>query len=105
MRVSPNRETGELTALRVWQIACPSWGFVIPNRRVIRQGFMMANDVYESAVSQSTEARVETLLVRTQNKESSRSGGNRWNEARLKTTCAYTPVDVRHEGRYLEAVS
>jgi hypothetical protein len=104
MRFSPNRETGVLSALRVWQIACPSWGFVIPNRRVIRQGFLAADEIYNGAVSQSTEVRMETLLVRTQNKESTPFGRKRWNEMRLRTACAYTPVDVRDEGRYLVAI-
>jgi hypothetical protein len=104
MRVSPNRETGELRALRVWQIACPSWGFIIPNRRVIRQGFSAASDIYDSVGSQNTEVRAETLFVRTKNTDSTILVQNRWSETRLKTNCAYTPVDVRDEGRYLVAI-
>jgi hypothetical protein len=105
MRVSPNRETGELTALRIWQMACPSWGFVIPNRRVSRQGFMSASDVYGSAASQTTEVRSETLLVWKQSAELTVSETKkRWTKTRLMTNCAYTPVDVRDEGRYLVAV-
>jgi hypothetical protein len=101
MRVSPNRVTGQQTALRIWQMARPSWGFVILNQRVARQGFLHADEVYKAGQPLDTELRMEELRVFS---GSAREERPKTREQVLATVCAYTPVDVQDEGRYLVAI-
>src|SRR5207248_2816053 len=92
------------TALRIWQVACPQWGFAISNRRAIRQGFRHAAEVYDTAAGLETILKPENLQLQVRPPHPRTSDRQLWRECSLSTVCAYTPVDVRQEGRYLVAV-
>jgi hypothetical protein len=83
--------------LRVSQYARPSWGFLIPNQRVFKQGFLSAGSIFDRGENQWTVTVAERLCLKN-------ICGDRqvkWALRNIETTCAYTPIDVKSEGRYL----
>jgi hypothetical protein len=101
MRMCANRVTGQQVGLRIWQMARTSWGFVILNQRVARQGFLNAADVCHGGRTGQTVFFNERLRVTL---EGGGAGGHRNERVELPTVCAYTPVDVQQEGRYVVAI-
>ena len=105
MRVAKNAYTGKDVGLRIRQIACPTWGFILPNKRVSRLGFAQAADVFDNCISQQTHVTKETILVWLNSEYFKIKYPQKWiREYPLSTTCAYTPVDVNNEGRYLVTI-
>jgi hypothetical protein len=99
-RELPNQWTGREACLRLWQHARPSWGHIISNKRASKQGFASARGVYDETADQETVVVSERLdLWRSQENEKSK-----WKRIATDTQCAYTPVDVKGEGRYLIAM-
>lgn len=96
----PNPATSSEIALRVWQRACPQWGYLPRNQRVTKQGFDSADRVYSLQKDQETVVYDERLRLRF----ASRKGSVKWPIKTVDTVCAYTPVDVISEGRYLLAI-
>lgn len=103
MRVGPNRVTGKEVGLRIWQRACPPWGYIATNQRAERQGFACATDVLKTERDQHTSLREESLVVKLADARPEHPGP-KWHQVPLVTRVAYTPVDVKGEGRYLVAV-
>lgn len=99
-REHANQWTGRERFLRLWQYARPSWGHVISNKRAHKQGFAAAQGIYDDVVDQETVVAEEQLeLWRTQEGEK-----KKWKRTKVRTSCAYTPVDVKGEGRYLVGI-
>ncbi len=93
----PNPATSHDVGLRVWQRARPSWGFLVPNQRAIKQGFICAGAIFDRGENQKTVPVKEQLQL----KYSCPREKIKWQVRVTETTCAYTPVDVKSEGRYL----
>lgn len=87
-------------ALRIWQTTFPSWGFVVSRQTAAKQGFLSATSTFDRATNLETKLCLEDLRL----KRLSSTGKGRWGAQRLNSLCAYTPVDVEHEGRYLVVV-
>ena len=104
MGLSPNARTGRQLALRLWIAACPTWGHVIANRRVARQGFASAADAFDTLAANDTLVVREELWVRVRSVRPTGPRGGRWIPDTLATQCAYTAVDVRGAGRELIAI-
>jgi hypothetical protein len=96
--VNPN--TGHERALRIYQRACPAWGYVICRQRATKQGFGEAETVWRDGSNQMTVFVSEKLRLRRYSDQ----GGPRWLTQELDALCAYTPVDVKTEARYLLAI-
>lgn len=99
MRYGPNRYTNHEPTVRVWQAARPSWGYIVRNQRASKQGFGQALLQLNDGIDQVTSVCDETLRLRWRNPD----GQPAWITAQHHTHCAYTPVDVTQEGRYLVA--
>jgi len=99
-RVARNRHTGLDRGLRMWQSARPPWGYVVTNRRVRRQGFRAAHEVYAKAEPGGIAVYRERLSVRRR----TMGGPTKWTDYELTVDCAYTAVDVRDESRFLLAI-
>jgi len=95
-----NVHTGRERTLRLWQSSRPSWGHVLANRRATRQGFDAAPEVFDTGSNQETVVRHERLLLRVHRPQNT----PKWPVEPLSAACAYTPVDVVTEGRYLVAI-
>jgi len=93
----PNPATSHDVGLRVWQRARPSWGFLVSNQRAIKQGFISAGTIFDRGQNQKTLTARERLRLRF----SCPNEQVKWPVRTTETTCAYTPVDVKSEGRYL----
>ena len=93
----PNPTTSLEPALRVWQCARPQWGYLAGNQRVAKQGFSSAEKVYSFQKNQETVVYDEQLRLRF----ASLRGPVKWPMKIIDAACAYTPVDVTSEGRYL----
>lgn len=87
-------------ALRIRFAARPSWGHVIFNQRVLKQGFSQANDAYRFLGHMKNTWRDEILLL--QNKCA--MGPRKWEVTEIRTVCEYAAIDVLQEGRYLVAI-
>lgn len=99
-RELPNQWTGREAGLRLWQHARPSWGHIISNKRANKQGFASARPVFDEVADQETVVVSERLeLWRRQI-----ATRTKWERIPTDTQCAYTPVDVKGEGRYLVAI-
>jgi hypothetical protein len=96
----PNPATSSEIALRVWQRACPQWGYLPNFQRITKQGFDSADRVYSHQNDQETVVFHERLRLRF----ASQKGSVKWPMRTVDTVCAYTPVDVISEGRYLFAI-
>lgn len=99
-RYSSNQWTGIEKGLRLWNFARPSWGHVIKNQRVIKQGFEKASTIFENGLNQNIELANENLILKERLPENKPA----WRKSIIQTVCAYTPVDVKNEGRYLVAI-
>ena len=97
LRRMPNPATSHDIGLRVWQRATPSWGFLVPNQRAVKQGFISAEKIFDRSGNQDTFTVQERLRL----KYSCPNQEVKWPIHTKTTTCAYTPVDVKSEGRYL----
>lgn len=100
IRYSSNQWTGIEKGLRLWNFARPSWGHVIKHQRVLKQGFEKASTIFENGKNQNIEIANEKLILRERSPENKPA----WRESIIQTVCAYTPVDVKNEGRYLVAI-
>lgn len=93
----PNPATSHDVGLRVWQRARPTWGFLVPNQRAVKQGFVSAGASFDRGENQMTVTVGERLRL----KYSCPNEEVKWPVRTTTATCAYTPVDVKSEGRYL----
>lgn len=100
LKKMPNPATGQDEVLRVFMRARPKWGFLILNQAAEKQGFEKAREVLDRGKNQSTIVCDERLRLRYRNTWP----GARWVIREIRTVCAYTPVDVSDEGRYIVAI-
>jgi hypothetical protein len=100
IRNMPNPATRLEVGMRIWQRACPSWGYLIRNQRAAKQGFRSVDDAYRTLSPQRTAVFQEQLRLSFRNP----TAGRRWFSREIKTMCAYTAVDVVREGRYVVAI-
>jgi hypothetical protein len=100
LRNMPNASTMRDEDLRVFMRARPSWGYLVQNQRAVKQGFVAARSVFEQGDNQKGVNLIESLRLRYR----STTAGVRWIIREVETNCAYTPVDVVGEGRYLLVV-
>ena len=101
LRVGPNRYRGSHRALRVWQTAVPSWGFMASNQRASSAGFSAAEHAFEHVDDRKLWPRKESLSVKENCRLLGLASRRKFRERLLDTTCGYVPVDVKDEGRYL----
>jgi len=101
LRVAPNRYTGMQSGLRVWQSACPTWGYIILNQRATKQGFLYALTAYEQLQSGRSCLSQETITLNNCMHPNKVNNSRKWSAVDLHTTCAYTAVDVKSEDRFL----
>jgi hypothetical protein len=99
LRHVPNQWTGREAGHRVWQYARPSWGHVLFNQRVSKQGFVQAARVYDRGENHVSELHTEHLLLKWR-----RAKASGWELRRFETPVVYTPIDVENEGRYIMAI-
>lgn len=104
MRVAVNKKTGEDRSLRLWRLASPAWGFLPTNEYAVKLGFSLAPDAFERVPAMRVWAQPESLAVKENCDLLGISSPTRWRWRVLNANCAYTPVDVEGEGRYLLAI-
>ena len=97
LKQMPNPATLRDIGLRVWQCARPDWGYLVARQRAVKQGFSFAETVFANGAHQEAVVYNERLRI----KYSCPSEKIKWPTCLIETTCAYTPVDVGSEGRYL----
>jgi hypothetical protein len=99
LRYAPNQWTGREAGHRVWQGARPIWGHLVFNQRASKQGFHHAAERYDNGIDQVPELREERLSLKCKPQPDAH-----WKQQNYQTMVAYTPVDVKDEGRYLVAI-
>ena len=101
---NPSRTKAPGPVLRVWQTAVPSWGLVPYYRRAHSAGFKCATDAFDHVEDKKTWVSEEKVVVQENTEVLGIESKTRYRQQRIDTICAYIPIDVSGEGRYLIAI-
>ena len=90
-------------ALRIHQKATPIWGYIIPNQRIIWQGFLKAPDAFRQLENMESIV-VDDILKPQYRLTNQKNKYTKQGEVILNTKIEYTAIDTKNEGRFLIAI-
>lgn len=99
----PKRTKNSEPSLRIWQTALPPWGFLPRYRRAVTSGFRRAAEAYEKVENRKTWTVNEELNVSENCEVLGIASRLKFRRRKLNSPCAYVPIDVKEQGRFLVA--